>query len=137
MATIKKNKEKKAKTAMPASVEKQEAKKASSSTDTTKKKKKKAEEDLDKANLDTAAGKEPKTIERDLKYIYPEDVTSSKQKKEFRRKMRQQSKQLEAKIKRLKKSTEPGAEKELKAAQKEMDTFRKENYNQSALAESN
>lgn len=78
---------------------------------------------LDKVNLDMAA---KKPVDRELKYKYPEDVTSAQQKKEFRRKMRTEKKSLEAKVNRLTKSGDP---KELKAAQGELEKLHKSYFN--------
>lgn len=96
----------------------------------TKPKKVKAEgsEKLDKANLEIAGGKVG--AEKALKYIYPDEVTSSKQKKEFRRKMRSEVKGLNAKITRLDKSDKPEDKKALKEAKAELQELRTNHYTQ-------
>jgi len=88
------------------------------------------------ANIAKAAKDVKEKAIRETKYIYPADCTDNKAKKDFRRKMRNQYSVLEAKIKRLTKSTKPEDVKELKAVQKEYKTLVGEHYNPEKLEKS-
>lgn len=111
----------------------QRAEAATQTKDTTKKaevvkkKKKKAlpeeaEAKLTDANV-TKAAKDAET-ERHTKYIYPAEVKTSKDKKDFRRKARAKIAEFTKAINKLKKSTEAGAEKELSKKQKEYNEWK-------------
>lgn len=87
----------------------------------------------ERANLAKAAKDLHEEKIRDNKYIYPDDCTTAKEKKDFRRKTREHYKHLEAKIKRLTKSNNPSDVKELKGLAKEMKLFISTNYNPSKI----
>ena len=131
MATIKKNKDKK-----PSTAPKTEPTKAASSSSPKKDKKSKKDKEkakepskIDKINMKEIAKEAKQESTRETKYIYPDDVTSAKDKKDFRRKMRQERKGLNAKITRLERSNKPEDKEELKKAEKELGTLLKNHFN--------
>jgi hypothetical protein len=92
---------------------------------------KKAAQELTKANATKAA--KDVTQERLTKYIYPENVKTGAEKKEYRRKMRAQFASYKKKLSSLEKSKEAGAEKELKTVSKDFEQFKAAHYNAAAL----
>ena len=100
----------------------------------TPKKSKKA--DLKNANSQEVAAQI--TEKKDLKYIYPEDATVGKTKEEiiakrkkFRQKVRLTLKRLSKELKRAKKA---GDEKEVRRAEKALNSFKKENLSNVAIS---
>lgn len=83
---------------------------------------KEAKKELESANITKAAKDE--VTERHTKYIYPADVKSTKEKKDFRRKARAKIQAFEKEITRLGKK--PEDEKALKAKKKEFADWRAE-----------
>lgn len=131
MATIKKNLAKKP-TPAPKIEPSQDASSNSPKKDKKGKKKKKvapAPTKIDKINIKEITKETKQEGTRDTKYIYPEDVTSAKDKKDFRRKMRSEFKGLNAKITRLQKSKKPEDQKELEAAEEALGTLLTNHFN--------
>lgn len=107
----------------------QKAKTAKAAGETSPSKK---SQDLKKINV--AAETKKSVEERLTKYIYPIEMKTPQQKKDYRRKMRGELKKLTSLLNKLRKSKEPEAEKELHKAEKEFSHFTKEHYNVGALA---
>jgi hypothetical protein len=103
-------------------------------TNVVKKKKKKkkksgtesitSKENLTEANV-TKAAKDAQT-ERQTKYIYPDDVKTNKEKKDFRRKARATIEAFNKKISKLTKSEAPADKKELKETTLEFNEWKAE-----------
>ena len=83
---------------------------------------KEAKKELESANVTKAAKDE--VTERHTKYIYPAEVKTTKDKKDFRRKARAQIAAFEKEITKLGKK--PEEEKALKAKKKEFDAWKAE-----------
>lgn len=100
-------------------------------TEVPKKKKKKLGEKGDKElatkNVEKAAKDE--ATERHTKYIYPAEVKTIKDKKDFRRKARAKIAEFTKKLNKLKKSTEEADKKELTKTEKEFNTWKAEHLN--------
>ena len=102
------------------------AKKGTNKTDLAKKQTKSAE--LNKANAEKAA--KDVLSQRVTKYIYPADVKTMEDKKEFRRRMRAKISSYEKKLRELGRSKDKDAPSQLKELQKDYTNWQKENLTQ-------
>lgn len=78
--------------------------------------------------LDTAKAIKAVKESKEVKYLYPEELTDPLQRKQFRRRARNSSAIYEAQIKGLKKSNKAEDKKELEKVNKEFAKFTKATY---------
>lgn len=80
------------------------------------------------AKLNTAKAAKDATAQKESIYNYPESCKTKEERKTFRRKARAAAERFDAQIKKLKKSKEPEAAKELTAMIKDQAKFRATTY---------